>query len=120
VKRTLCRISASGIDLRCTEKVEISCGIGAFKLKEGAIRPTSTHADRPGKRPWVSRVNEVNGPSTRLTPDTWGQTLIRLAAPKQWILILYYKSLTLSMIFPWPFAPSATSAPATWAGRRWL
>ena len=33
-------------------QVEIGCGVGAFKHKEEAIPPTSTHADSPGKRPW--------------------------------------------------------------------
>ena len=31
------------------DQVEIGCGGGAFKHKEGAIPPTSTHADSPGK-----------------------------------------------------------------------
>ncbi len=33
-----------------TDQVEIGCGGSAFKHKEEAIPPTSTHADSPGKR----------------------------------------------------------------------
>ena len=35
--------------LQIGDQVEIGCGGGAFKHKEGAIAPTSTHADSPGK-----------------------------------------------------------------------
>jgi hypothetical protein len=31
------------------DQIEIGCGGSAFKHKEGAIPPTSTHADSPGK-----------------------------------------------------------------------
>ena len=34
-----------------TDEVEIGCGSVAFGHKEGAIAPTSTHADSTGKRP---------------------------------------------------------------------
>ena len=38
--------------LEMANQVEIGYGGGAFKHKEGAIQPTSTHVDSPGKRPW--------------------------------------------------------------------
>jgi hypothetical protein len=37
------------------DQVEIDCGGGAFQHKEGAIPPTSTHADSPGKRTYDRR-----------------------------------------------------------------
>jgi hypothetical protein len=36
-------------DRLLADQVEIGYGGGAFKHKEGAIQPTSTHADNPGK-----------------------------------------------------------------------
>ena len=33
------------------DQIEIGCGRGAFKHRTGAIPPTSTHADSPGKEP---------------------------------------------------------------------
>ena len=35
--------------LEVADQVEIGCSRVAFKHKEGAIPPTSTHADSPGK-----------------------------------------------------------------------